>query len=200
MNYRIMIVDDDPITRMDLREMLLEEGYEVIRECKNGEEAVEHCFNLHPDLIIMDVKMPKLNGIKAAEIIRKRCDTAILLLTAYSQKELIEQAKTSGVTAYLVKPVTEADLIPAIEIALNQKMMFADMKKDLRALKNKLQERRKVEIAKGKVMEYIQLSEGAAFQWMRDYSMKKRMTLVNLAEIINAAPDEFFFNLEVTSE
>lgn len=184
MSYKIMIVDDDPITRMDLREMLKEEGYEVVKECKNGEEAVEHSLHLKPDLIIMDVKMPILNGLKAAKIIRRNLDTAILLLTAYSQRELIEDAKESGVTAYLVKPVTEVDLIPAIEIALSQKKQYDCLTRDLQSLKQKFEERRKVEQAKGIIMEALAMSEEAAYQWLRDYSMKKRIALVTVAEFI----------------
>lgn len=189
MTYRIMIVDDDPITRMDLREMLKEEGYQVIKECKNGEEAVKHSVALEPDLIIMDVKMPILNGIKAAKIIRQKSNAAILLLTAYSQRELIEDAKESGVTAYLVKPVTEADLIPAIEIALSQKKQFECLSRDLQTLKQKLTERRQVEKAKGKLMNAMMLSEEAAYRKMREYSMKNRMSLGMVAELILMSED-----------
>ncbi|MGJ7913011.1 ANTAR domain-containing response regulator [Neobacillus sp. LXY-1] len=184
MSYRIMIVDDDPITRMDLREMLKEEGYQVIKECKNGEEAVEYSLRLKPDLMIMDVKMPVLNGIKAARIIRQKLDTAILLLTAYSQRELIEDAKESGITAYLVKPVTEADLIPAIEIAISQKRKFECLSKDLQSLKQKLSERQLIEKAKGRMMESFLLSEDMAYRFMREYSMKNRIALVEVAESI----------------
>lgn len=189
LTYRIMIVDDDPITRMDLREMLKEEGYQVIKECKNGEEAVKHSVALEPDLIIMDVKMPILNGIKAAKIIRQKSNAAILLLTAYSQRELIEDAKESGVTAYLVKPVTEADLIPAIEIALSQKKQFECLSRDLQTLKQKLKERRQVEKAKGKLMNAMMLSEEAAYSKMREYSMKNRMSLGMVAELILMSED-----------
>lgn len=192
MSYKIMIVDDDPIIRMDLREMLKDEGYEVVKECKNGEEAVQHSLHLKPDLIIMDVKMPILNGLKAAKIIRSKLDTAILLLTAYSQRELIEDAKDSGVTAYLVKPVTEVDLIPAIEIALSQKKQYDCLARDLQSLKQKLEERRKVEQAKGIIMEALTLSEEAAYQWMREYSMKKRIALVSVAEFILKNNESFF--------
>ncbi|MEH7109681.1 ANTAR domain-containing response regulator [Bacillus sp. JJ1764] len=184
MSYRIMIVDDDPITRMDLREMLNGEGYQVIKECKNGEEAVEYSMRLKPDLMIMDVKMPVLNGIKAARIIRQKLDTAILLLTAYSQRELIEDAKESGITAYLVKPVTEADLIPAIEIAISQKRKFECLSMDLQSLKQKLSERQLIEKAKGRMMESFLLSEDTAYRFMREYSMKNRIALVEVAESI----------------
>jgi two-component system, response regulator PdtaR len=190
-SYRIMIVDDDPITRMDLREMLKDEGYQVIKECKNGEEAVKHSMMLQPDLIIMDVKMPILNGIKAAKIIRQRSNAAILLLTAYSQRELIEDAKESGVTAYLVKPITEADLIPAIEMALSQKKQFECLSRDLQTLKQKLAERRQIEKAKGKLMTTLMLSEEGAYRRMREYSMENRMSLGEAAELILRRDDVF---------
>ncbi|CAH2717019.1 putative transcriptional regulatory protein pdtaR [Neobacillus rhizosphaerae] len=188
MTYKIMVVDDDPITRMDLREMLKDEGYQVVKECKNGEEAVQQCLALKPDLIIMDVKMPILNGIKAAKVIRKKLDTAILLLTAYSQRELIEDAKESGVTAYLVKPVTELDLIPAIEIAMSQKQQFECLSRDLQFLKKKLEERQLIEKAKGKIMESRVMTEEQSYQWMRKYSMKNRIALVTVAKFILQQP------------
>lgn len=184
MKYRIMIVDDDPIIRMDLREMLKEEGCEIVKECRNGEEAVEQCIKLNPDLVLMDIKMPVLNGLKASKIIQEKCNTAILLLTAYSQRELIEKAKDSGVTAYLVKPVTEADLFPAIEMAMNQKRKFDSLTEDIRSLKKKMEERRIIEKAKGKVMAKKKLSEEEAYQWLREQSMKKRISLKSLSEQI----------------
>jgi response regulator NasT len=179
-----MIVDHDPITRMELREMLKSKGYQVLKECQNGEEAIEQCLKLRPDLIIMDVKMPILNGVKAAKIIRKQLDTAILLLTADSQRELIEEAKESGVTAYLVKPVTVLDLIPAIEIALSQKRQFECLSRDLQSLKQKTKDRSLIEKAKERVMESLLVSEEAAYQWMRKYSMNNRIALVVVADII----------------
>ncbi|MCH1624015.1 ANTAR domain-containing response regulator [Ferdinandcohnia quinoae] len=184
MKHKLMIVDDDPITRMDLREMLLAEGYLVVAECKNGEEAIEQSMKHIPDLIIMDVKMPKLNGIKASKIIRSKLNVAILLLTAYSQRELIEDAKKSGVTAYLVKPVTEEDLIPAIEIALSQRDQIEWITRDLKSLKQKMEERRIIEKAKGKVMEYTSMTEEEAYQWMRNYCMKNRMSMFNVSTFI----------------
>jgi response regulator NasT len=190
-NDKIMIVDDDPITRMDLREMLLAEGYQVVMECKNGEEAVEKSLKLKPDLIIMDVKMPFLNGIKASKIIRKKIDTAILLLSVFSHRELIENAKEAGVSAYLVKPVTEADLIPAIEIALYQQRQFQNLSRELQSLKAKLEERHLIEKAKGKVMEALLLSEDAAYRRIREYSMKNRIALAVVAGFILNKPKEF---------
>ncbi|MGM0710516.1 ANTAR domain-containing response regulator [Brevibacillus parabrevis] len=181
---KIMVVDDEPIIRMDLREMLENEGYQVVAEAKNGEEAVELAHRHKPDLIIMDVKMPGLNGIKASGIIRTFSDCSILLLTAYSQKELVLDARKAGVTAYLVKPVSEDDLIPAVEIALSQKEKVVSLKKDISDLKQKIEDRKAVEKAKGKLMSALSLEEEAAYKWMQQVSMQRRMPLVKLAEEI----------------
>lgn len=181
---KIMVVDDEPIIRMDLREMLENEGYLVVAEAKNGEEAVELAHRHKPDLIIMDVKMPVLNGIKASNIIRSFTDSSILLLTAYSQKELVQDARKAGVTAYLVKPVSEEDLIPAVEIALSQKEKVASLKKDIHDLKQKIEDRKAVEKAKGKLMSSLSLDEEAAYKWMQQVSMQRRMPLAKLAEEI----------------
>lgn len=181
---RIMVVDDEPIIRMDLREMLESEGYLVVAEAKNGEEAVSLAHRHKPDLIIMDVKMPVLNGIKASNIIRSFSDSSILLLTAYSQKELVQDARKAGVTAYLVKPVSEDDLIPAVEIALSQKEKVVSLKKDIHDLKQKIEDRKAVEKAKGKLMSSLALDEEAAYKWMQQVSMQRRMPLVKLAEEI----------------
>lgn len=181
-DHKILIVDDEPIIRMDLREMLEAEGYRVVAEAKNGEEAVELAYRHKPDLIIMDVKMPVMNGIKASDIIRKATDASVLLLTAYSQKELVQDAKNAGVTAYLVKPITEEDLIPAVEIALSQRERVNSLKKDIHDLKVKFEERKIVERAKGKVMSQFACNEEEAYQWMRNQSMTKRIPLPKLAE------------------
>jgi response regulator NasT len=180
----IVIVDDDPIIRMDIREMLEEEGYVVAGEAKNGEEAIEIVARLKPDLVIMDVKMPVMNGIKAAQIIRRLHNASVLLLTAYSQRELVQDARAAGVAAYLVKPVSEEDLIPAVAIALSQKEQMESLKKDLQRLKQSIEERKQVEKAKGAVMKAFELGEEEAYQRMRGASMSARMPLSKLAERI----------------
>lgn len=185
--HNILIVDDEPIIRMDLREMLEAEGYHVVAEAKNGEEAVELAHRHKPNLIIMDVKMPGMNGIKATDIIRKSCDASILLLTAYSQKELVQEARDVGVTAYLVKPVSEEDLIPAVEIAISQRERFISLRKEMQDLQHKFEERKIVERAKGKVMSRYSFSEEEAYSWMRKQSMSQRIPLPKLAaQLLNA--------------
>ncbi|HZG79909.1 MAG TPA: response regulator [Brevibacillus sp.] len=183
---RIMVVDDEPVIRMDLREMLENEGYLVVAEAKNGEEAVSLAHRHKPDLIIMDVKMPVLNGVKASQIIRSFSDSSILLLTAYSQRELIQDARKAGVTAYLVKPISEEDLFPAVEIALSQKEKEAALKRDIVELKQKIEDRKAVEKAKGKLMGQLSLEEGAAYRWMQQVSMQRRVPLAKLAQEILA--------------
>lgn len=120
-HYRIIVVDDDPITRMDLVEMLQEQGYDVVAEGKNGNEAVRLTQMWKPHLIIMDVKMPIMDGLTATGIIREQSDAAIILLTAYSQKDMVLQAKAKGISAYLVKPVMEEELLPTVELVLTSK-------------------------------------------------------------------------------
>lgn len=183
---RIMVVDDEPVIRMDLREMLENEGYLVVAEAKNGEEAVSLAHRHKPDLIIMDVKMPVLNGVKASQIIRSFSDSSILLLTAYSQRELIQDARKAGVTAYLVKPISEEDLFPAVEIALSQKEKEASLKRNIVELKQKIEDRKAVEKAKGKLMGQLSLEEGAAYRWMQQVSMQRRVPLAKLAQEILA--------------
>jgi response regulator NasT len=185
MKNSIVVVDDDPIIRMDIREMLEEGGYLVTGEAKNGEEAIELIARLKPDLAIMDIKMPVMNGIKATQIIRKlQQDTSVLLLTAYSQKELVKDAREAGVAAFLVKPVSEEDLLPAVEIALSQKEKMDSLKNDIKQLKQSIEERKMIEKAKGIVMQTYSLNEEQAYKKMRAASMTSRMPLSKLAACI----------------
>ncbi|WP_028552839.1 ANTAR domain-containing response regulator [Paenibacillus sp. UNC451MF] len=193
MKNSIVVVDDDPIIRMDIREMLEEEGYTVAGEAKNGEEAVALVARLKPDLVIMDVKMPVMNGIKATQIIRRMQDTSVLLLTAYSQKELVKDARSAGVAAYLVKPVSEEDLIPAVEIALSQKERIDGLKKDLEELKQSLEDRKRIEKVKGMLMKAYALEEEEAYRRLREASMASRITLGKLAEQLLADGPEAGF-------
>lgn len=182
MRNAIVVVDDDPIIRMDIREMLEEGGYFVAGEAKNGEEAIELITRVKPDLAIMDIKMPVMNGIKASGIIRKiQQDTSVLLLTAYSQKELVKEAREAGVAAFLVKPVSEEDLLPAVEIALSQKEKMDSLKQDIKLLQQSIEERKVIEKAKGLVMHKLAISEEDAYARMRQMSMAARIPLPKLA-------------------
>ncbi|MFC5527876.1 ANTAR domain-containing response regulator [Cohnella yongneupensis] len=184
MNGTVVIADDDPIIRMDIREMLEAEGYQVAGEAKNGEEAVELAARLKPDLIIMDMKMPIMNGIKATRLIQRLQDTAVLLLTAYSQKDMVQEAREAGVTAFLVKPITERNLLPAVEIALGQKARLYGLKQEIDRLKQTAKERKTIEKAKGILMASLQLNEEDAYRTLRDVSMESRLPMNKLAEQI----------------
>lgn len=179
---RIMIIDDESITRMDLKEILEEEGYQIAGVGKNGDEAVELAYRLKPDLIIMDVKMPKLNGIKAASIIKGFCDCAVILLTAYSHREFLEEAKKAGIQAYLVKPIKEKDLLPAIEIALSQRQQILSLQEKIYDLERKMTERKMIEKAKGIIMKRLNCTEEQAYRWMQKTSMETHDPMISLAQ------------------
>ncbi len=179
-----MVVDDESIVRMDIREILLEQGYEVVAEASDGEAAIAQALAHRPDLIVMDVKMPKMNGLKAGRIIYQKTSIPLLALTAYSHGQLVDEAKTSGIMAYLVKPVTESDLIPSLEIALAQADRLKRMNAQIEDLKQSLANRKLVERAKGLLMEQHQLNEKAAYEKMRSFCMDRRVTLEELARTI----------------
>lgn len=181
---KILLVEDESIMRMDVKEMLLDAGYDVVGDVADGEKAVEAAYRVKPDLIIMDVKMPKMNGIKASKIISQSLSIPILLLTAYSQRDLIEEAKSAYITGYLIKPIRESDLIPAIEIALTQAKRVSNLQEDVRSLEKRLEARKTIERAKGVIMEQHQLSEEEAYQVIRKESMAKRVTMEQTAKHI----------------
>ena len=184
MSEKIMIVDDEPITRMDIREILEGSGYDVVGEGRNSEEAIEKAYYLKPDLIIMDVKMPKVNGIKTSSVIRGFSDCAILLLTAYSHHELIEQAKDAEINGYLVKPVSERELLPAVEMILSERSRFKALQKEIFRLNQKMEERKIIERAKGILMQQLSCSEYDAYRSMQKHSMATHIPLAKLAEQI----------------
>lgn len=192
---RTIIVDDDALIRMDLREMLTEHGYEVAAEARNGEEAIELAHRYKPDLILMDVKMPGRNGIQATSAIQKMSvhwpsgSPAIILLTAYSDRSYVEAATQSGVTAYLVKPVSEHHLIPAIEVACTQREKFMQVRMELQELQQSFEDRKWIERAKGKLMQMHGYSENRAYEWLREHSMNERKPLVVLAQQLILAHD-----------
>jgi two-component system, response regulator PdtaR len=184
MKKRIMVVEDESIVRMDISLMLEDAGYRVVAQAGDGEKAVEQAFEQKPDLIIMDIKMPKLNGLKASEIISKRTGTPILLLTAYSQKEFVDKAKEANIFGYIVKPVTDSSLIPAVEIALKQAEQSSKFREKINQMENKLKSRKIIEKAKGLLMSRMNIPEDDAFQKMRKISMDKQVPLENIARRI----------------
>lgn len=183
-NLRILIADNESIIRMDLRELLEEAGHEVIGEAADGLGAVEMTRKLKPDLVIMDIKMPEMDGIAAAKIISNEKLAPVLLLTAYSQKEIVEKAKDSGVLAYLVKPVKESNLFPAMEIALSRFKEYMQIEQELLDLRNSLETRKILDRAKGLLMDAYSLSEQEAFRRIQQYSMAKRKSIREVAEAI----------------
>ncbi|MDP9374658.1 MAG: response regulator [Chloroflexota bacterium] len=181
---RVVIADDESIIRLDLGEMLTNLGYEVVGEGGDGAVAVELAQKLRPDLVIMDIKMPDMDGIAAARELTRARIAPVLLLTAYSEQQLVERAKEAGVVAYLVKPFREAELLPAIEIALSRFAEFQVLEKEVNSLKEALETRKLVEQAKGVLMETQGLREAEAFHRIRKASMDTRKSMREIAEAI----------------
>lgn len=181
---RIVIADNESIIRMDLKEILEEAGHNVVGEAPDGVKAVELARKYRPDLVIMDIKMPEMDGITAAKIISNEKLSPVLLLTAFSQKEIVEKAKDSGVLAYLVKPVKEANLFPAMEIALSRFQEFAELERELEEVKNSLETRKVLDRAKGILMDAYNLTESEAYRRIQQYSMSKRKSIREVAAAI----------------
>lgn len=182
---RIVIADDEPITRMDLCEILQENGYLVAGEASDGFDAVEMCRKKKPDLVLMDVKMPFLDGIKAAKVIvNENLALSVILLSAYSGNEFIEQAKDAGVMGYLIKPVDEKTLLTSIEIAVSKGEELKKIKQDYNKMKETLESRKIIDIAKGLMMKKYGLNEDEAYNHMRKLSMDKRCPMKQIAETI----------------
>lgn len=186
-SLRIIIADNESIIRMDLKEMLEEDGHTVVAEASNGAKAVELVRIHRPDLVIMDIQMPEMDGITAAKIISNEKIAPVLLLTAFSQKDIVEKAKDSGVLAYLVKPVKETNLFPAMEIALSRFQEFAELEQELENVKNSLETRKILDRAKGILMDAYNLSETEAYRRIQQYSMSKRKAIKDVAEAIIGA-------------
>lgn len=182
---RVIIADDEPITRMDLRELLTEEGYTVLAEVSDGFDAVENCKLYHPDLLLLDIKMPFLDGLSAAKIIYEEdlADT-VIMLTAYSEREFIEQAKVNGVSGYLVKPIDEKSLVPSIELAVARSREMKQLRKDMDKVSERLESRSVIEKAKGQVMAQQQMTEQDAYDYIRKLSQMKNLSMRRVAEMI----------------
>lgn len=187
---RVLIADDEVLIRMDLREMLIDAGYEVIAEAANGQEALRLARELRPDFIIMDVKMPVMTGLEAAKIIDEEAIAPVLLLTAYSQQDIVDEARDAGVIAYLVKPVREEQLFPAMQIAMSRFAELQELNAELEKLQETLETRKVVEKAKGILMSTHSMTEQEAYRKMQQFSMAKRISLKALAESIIAAANK----------
>lgn len=181
---RIVIADDESIIRMDLREMLTHLGYDVIGEAADGRTAVELACKLQPDLVVLDIKMPDMDGIEAAERLTRARVAPVVLLTAYSEQNLIDRAKHAGVSGYLVKPFRESELMPVIELALARFGDMQGLEREVEQLKDALETRKLIERAKGILMEVHGLKEAEAFSRMRRTSMDNRKSMREVAEAI----------------
>ena len=181
---RLVIADDESIIRMNLRETLIGLGYLVVGDAGDGVSAIHLARELRPDLVIMDIKMPKLDGIQAAKVLTEERIAPVLLLTAYSDRELVDRAREAGVVNYIVKPFREAELLPAIEIALARFAEFNDMAKELGDLKETMETRKLVERAKGWLMDSQGLKEQEAFRKIQQLSMNSRKSMREIAQAI----------------
>lgn len=181
---RVIIADDESIICMDLREMLNNLGYLVVGEAGDGQSAVNLARELKPDVVLMDIKMPDMDGIEAAKILTSERIAPVVLLTAFSQRDLVERAKEAGVVGYLVKPIQEADLAPAIEIALSRFKEFRELEKEVDNLEDQLETRKLVDHAKGILMDTQGLTEAAAFRRIQKMSMNTRKAMREIAQAI----------------
>ena len=181
---KIVIADDESIIRMDLREILEEAGHTVVAEGINGQQALELVRKHKPDLAILDVKMPEMDGITAARLIYEENLAPVVLLTAFSQPEFVEKASEAGVHAYLVKPVQENNLFPAIEVALSRYHDMLNLEGELFKVKNTLESRKVLDRAKGLLMDAYNISEQESFRKIQKYSMAKRKSIKEVAEMI----------------
>jgi two-component system, response regulator PdtaR len=186
--FRVLIAEDEALIRLDLKEMLEEEGYVVVGEAGDGAVAVELAERESPDLVIMDIKMPVLDGISAAERIAGQHLAPVIVLTAFSQRDLVKRAGEAGAMAYLVKPFTKADLLPAIEIAVSRFHEISALETEVDTLRERLAVRKLLDRAKGLLQAQRQMTEAEAFRWIQKSSMDRRITMRAVAEEVLAAP------------
>jgi response regulator NasT len=181
---RVLIAEDEALIRLDLREMLEEEGFSVVGEAADGEQAVALATELGPDLVICDVKMPKMDGIAAAAQITEARIAPVVMLTAFSQRDLIERARDAGAMAYLVKPFQKRDLLPAIEMATSRFAEIRALEAEVTGLRERLEARKLIERAKGALMTRHGLSEPEAFRWIQRAAMDNRTSMKSVAELV----------------
>lgn len=183
-SHRVLIAEDEALIRLDLAEMLREEGYQVVGEAGDGQEAVELAEQLRPDLVIMDVKMPRRDGLDAASEIAAKRIAPIVMLTAFSQRDLVERARDAGAMAYLVKPFSINDLIPAIELAVSRFGELSALEREVSTLSERLETRKLIERAKGLLQASQNMTEPEAFTWIQRAAMDQRTTMKRVAEVI----------------
>jgi len=181
---RAVVAEDEALIRMDVVETLREAGFAIVGEAGDGEKAVELALELRPDVVVMDVKMPVMDGITAAERIAKESAAPVVLLTAFSQTELVERARDVGAMAYLVKPFTPADLIPAVEIAISRYEQITALEDEISDLQERFETRKHVDRAKGLLQAKLGMTEPEAFRWIQKTSMDKRLTMREVADAV----------------
>ena len=181
---RVVVAEDEALIRLDLVEMLNESGYEVIGQAGDGLKAIELTENLNPDLVIMDIKMPKLDGISAAEKIASNRLCPVVILTAFSQKDLVEKARDAGAMAYLTKPFSMNELMPAIELAVSRFQEIKQLDNEIKDLQEQLKARKSIDQAKALLIKHLKLSEPEAFKWMQKTAMDKRRSMLDVATLV----------------
>lgn len=181
---RVLIVDDESLIRMDLRDIIESSGHEVVAEGTNGVEAIKLCKEYKPDIVLMDVKMPELDGIEAARQIGFHHEAPVVLLTSYSQQDLIDKARDSGVYGYLIKPVREEQLVPSLEMALGRYKSDAQLREKMAELEQSLEDRKIIQKGTGILMELYSISEAEAYNRIRTLSMNKQISIIETCNLI----------------
>jgi AmiR/NasT family two-component response regulator len=181
---RVVVAEDETLIRLDLVEMLAEEGYDVVGEAADGDRALELVESLRPDLVVLDVKMPKLDGITAAKKIAEARLAPVIILTAFSQRDLVERAREAGAMAYLVKPFDKSSLVPAIEMAVSRYAELTQLESEVADLTERLETRKIVDRAKGQLQTRFKMSEPEAFRWIQKAAMDKRTTMREVAQVV----------------
>ncbi|WP_182142540.1 ANTAR domain-containing response regulator [Schaalia sp. JY-X169] len=181
---RVLVAEDETLIRLDIVETLTAAGYDVVGEAADGQEAIDLAVELEPDVCVLDVKMPKVEGITAAEEILKEIPTAIVMLTAFSQKELVQRAAEVGAMAYVTKPFGPSDLIPAVEIALSRKAQIDALEADVADLTERFETRKRVDRAKGLLIDRMDMTEPEAFRWIQKTSMDRRLSMREVADAV----------------
>lgn len=183
---RILVAEDEALIRLDLAEMLQEAGYDVVGQAANGEQAVEQARELTPDLVIMDVKMPGMDGISAAEVLGKEGIAPVVMLTAFSDRALVERARDAGVMAYVVKPFTANDVLPAIDIARSRWQERQALESEVADLAERFETRKRLDRAKGLLQQQLKLSEAESFRWIQKAAMDRRLSMREVADAVIA--------------
>ncbi|GAA1942294.1 ANTAR domain-containing response regulator [Nocardioides marmoribigeumensis] len=187
---RVVIAEDQALIRMDLAEMLGEEGYDVVGQASDGEEAIRLAEQERPDLVVLDVKMPRLDGISAAQRIAEQRIAPVVILTAFGQRELVERARDAGAMAYVVKPFTKNDLVPAIEMAVSRYAEISTLEAEVAELHERLETRKAVDRAKGVLQQQLDLTEPEAFRWIQKTAMDLRLSMRQVAEgVVRHGPE-----------